>query len=116
MNPGSLAFDMVSWSIATTVGGWLILASYLAGRLGRRGWRPRALSVVHALLVTYAVCLTWVSVLLLVQGPAVADSARVWLGLGLGGAIGLIVLARNRPGRWRDARQAEERRIAALDL
>ena len=112
---GRLAFDYLSWCVTTAMGGGVALTSVILAFLGRRGYFPHVLRVVHALLALYTVSLTWVAVAFVV---ALADrsQADLWCGVLLAGLVGTAACVWNRPSRWKAAPLAEQRRMAALDL
>ena len=115
MNQTQFTFDIVSWTVASGLGGFLFLASRFLANLGGRGHRPKTWAVVHGLLLAYALFVVWASVALLLLQPGL-EQTPIGLGLGLGGLFGTISLAWSRPSRWRALRVEEERRMTALDL
>ena len=112
---GRLAFDYLSWCVTTAMGGGLALISVILGFIGRRGYAPRVMRVLYALLAFYSVSLTWVAVAFVVS---LADRSQtdLWCGVFLAGLVGAVACLWNRPGRWKAAPLAEQRRMAALDL
>ena len=112
---GRLAFDYLSWSVATAMGGGLALIAVTLAFLGRRGYAPHVMRVLYALLAFYTFSLTWVAVAFVVS---LADRSRtnLWCGVFLAGLVGTVVCVWNRPGKWNAAPLAEQRRMAALDL
>jgi hypothetical protein len=115
MNGDRLVFDYLSWCVTTAMGGGFVLLSVIVAFLGRRGYYPRVMTVLYALLAFYTVSLTWVAVAFVVS---LADSAQtdLWCGVFLAGLTGTIACVWNRPGKWKSAPLAEQRRMAALDL
>ena len=115
MNDGRIVFDYLSWCVTTAMGGGLALISVTLAFLGRRGYPPRVMRALYALLATYAVSLTWVAVAFVVS-LAGRDQVNLWCGVFLAGLVGTVACVWNRPGKWNAAPLAEQRRMAALDL
>jgi hypothetical protein len=115
MNTGPLVFDYLAWSVTTAMGGGIALISAILAFVGRRGYSPRAMRALYALLAFYSVSLTWVAVAYVVSLADRRETA-LWCGLLLAGLVGTVACVWNRPGKWKAAPLAEQRRMAALDL
>ena len=118
MNAGPVVFDYLAWCVTTALGGGLALISVTLAFLGRRGYSPpvvRTLYALYALLALYSVILTWVAVAY-VASLADRRETNLWCGVFLAGLLGTVASVWNRPGKWKAAPLAEQRRMAALDL
>ena len=115
IDDGRLVFDYLSWCVTTAMGGGLALVSVILAFLGRRGYAPRVLRTLYALLAFYCVSLTWVAVASVVS-LADRHQTDLWCGVFLAGLVGTVACVCNRPGKWNAAPLAEQRRMAALDL
>ena len=110
-----LVFDYLSWCVTTAMGGGLALISTILAFLGLRGYSPRVMRVLYALLAFYTVSLTWVA-LAFVVSLGDRSHADLWCGVFLAGLVGTVACVWNRPGKWNAAPLAEQRRMEALDL
>jgi hypothetical protein len=101
-----------AWVFGTALGVIGGTLGSLAGSLAPRG-KAKALvmGLFTAVLVACAVMLV-AGVVALLQGQPYG----VWYGLGLPGALGLIVVGGLMPVVQRRYREAEERRLSARDL
>ena len=104
--------NLYSWIPGTALGVLGGLWGGLTGALAPRG-RARGLILggLWALLLSSAVLFSLGLIALLGGQPY-----GVWYGLGLAGAIGLVVIGVNTPVVYRVYRTAEERKLAAHDL
>jgi MFS family permease len=104
--------NLYSWIPGTALG---VLGGLWGGLIGTLAPRGRARGLVlggmWALLIASAVLLALGLIALWTGQPY-----GVWYGLGLAGAIGLVVIGVNMPNVYRVYRAAEERKLAARDL
>jgi multidrug transporter EmrE-like cation transporter len=104
--------NLYSWIPGTALGILAGLWGCLAGMLVPYG-RARSLILGGMWVILFA------SAVLLSLGLIALLSGQpydVWYGLGLAGAIGLVVIGVNTPNVYRLYRTAEERKLAAHDL
>ena len=112
MNEPWFDANLYAWIPGTSVG---IIGGVLGSLAGVFAPRGRAKSLVlsgHLLMIVVSAILLIAGVVAFVQGQPYG----VWYGLGLPGLIGMIVFGALYPVVLKRYREAEARRLTALDL
>ena len=112
MNEPWFDANLYAWIPGTSVGIIGGILGSLAGTLAPRGRAKSLVLGFHLFMIALSLILLIAGVVAFLQGQPYG----VWYGLGLPGAIGLIVLGALFPVVSKRYREAETRRLTAHDL